>query len=70
MPGMKNRDSVTQLRPKRSCPICGKPSEQKTNPFCSQRCRDRDLNRWLSGSYAIPVVEEDGAENTEGEGND
>jgi hypothetical protein len=31
-------------------------------PFCSKRCRDLDLARWLDGSYAVPVVEEDGAE--------
>ncbi|MGB1157763.1 MAG: DNA gyrase inhibitor YacG, partial [Alphaproteobacteria bacterium] len=27
-------------------------------PFCSDRCRDVDLNRWLTGAYAIPAVEE------------
>jgi endogenous inhibitor of DNA gyrase (YacG/DUF329 family) len=37
------------------CPICGKPSTGENRPFCSDRCRDVDLNRWLSGSYAIPV---------------
>jgi hypothetical protein len=31
-------------------------------PFCSKRCRDLDLARWLDGSYAVPVAEEDGAE--------
>jgi endogenous inhibitor of DNA gyrase (YacG/DUF329 family) len=28
-------------------------------PFCSRRCSDVDLQRWFSGSYAIPVVEAD-----------
>jgi endogenous inhibitor of DNA gyrase (YacG/DUF329 family) len=28
-------------------------------PFCSKRCRMVDLNRWLTGAYAIPVVEDD-----------
>jgi endogenous inhibitor of DNA gyrase (YacG/DUF329 family) len=37
------------------CPICGKPSTEENRPFCSARCRDVDLNRWLSGSYAIPA---------------
>jgi hypothetical protein len=37
------------------CPICGKPSVASAQPFCSERCRDVDLNRWLSGSYAIPA---------------
>jgi endogenous inhibitor of DNA gyrase (YacG/DUF329 family) len=36
------------------CPICGKPSVEASKPFCSERCRDVDLNRWLSNSYAIP----------------
>lgn len=38
----------------RTCPICGKPQTQATRPFCSSRCRDVDLNRWLKGSYVIP----------------
>jgi uncharacterized protein len=36
------------------CPICGKPSVEASRPFCSERCKDVDLNRWLSGTYAIP----------------
>ena len=40
------------------CPTCGKEVEWKPEnrfrPFCSERCRDVDLNRWLSGSYTIP----------------
>ena len=36
------------------CPICGKPATETSRPFCSERCRDVDLNRWLSNSYAIP----------------
>lgn len=43
------------------CPICGKPVEPAHRPFCSQRCADVDLNRWLSGRYVVPAVEnEDG----------
>jgi uncharacterized protein len=41
------------------CPICGKPEVQEFRPFCSKRCADVDLNRWLSGRYAIPAVEDD-----------
>ncbi len=41
----------------RTCPICGKPSQPATHPFCSKRCRDVDLNRWLSGSYVVPGAE-------------
>lgn len=36
------------------CPICGKPAEARWRPFCSRRCADVDLHRWLSGGYAIP----------------
>ncbi|NGX97391.1 MAG: DNA gyrase inhibitor YacG [Candidatus Afipia apatlaquensis] len=43
----------------RPCPICGKPPVEASKPFCSERCRDVDLNRWLSGSYAIPARESD-----------
>jgi len=38
----------------KTCPICGKPSAEKFRPFCSARCADIDLNRWLSGTYVIP----------------
>ena len=41
------------------CPICGRPREQRFRPFCSKRCADIDLNRWLSGVYAVPVTEDD-----------
>lgn len=54
-------DKVTPLRPKRPCPECGKPAARDSYPFCSPRCKDIDLNRWLSGSYVIPgpPLEED-----------
>jgi len=47
-------EKVTPLRPKRPCPECGKPSSREFYPFCSKRCKDIDLNRWLSGTYVIP----------------
>lgn len=40
------------------CPICGKPSQKPYTPFCSKRCADIDLNRWLTGSYVIHTDEE------------
>jgi len=40
------------------CPTCGKQAVEKLRPFCSARCRDVDLHRWLSGRYAIPVTED------------
>ncbi|PLK26051.1 DNA gyrase inhibitor YacG [Novosphingobium sp. TH158] len=40
--------------PKRKCPICGKPRSESHAPFCSTRCRDRDLVKWLDDGYALP----------------
>ena len=53
----------------RPCPICRKPADAGFRPFCSKRCADVDLNRWLSGVYAVPVKEEedeDGAPSDKG----
>jgi uncharacterized protein len=55
---MSGKPHPVRLRPKRLCPICGKPSQQKYHPFCSARCADVDLNRWLVGRYAVPAQEE------------
>jgi uncharacterized protein len=49
----------------KQCPICGKPAEERFRPFCSKRCADVDLNRWLSGVYAVPVVEPDESSDSE-----
>jgi len=43
----------------KSCPICSKPAVEKFRPFCSRRCANVDLNRWLSGVYAVPVKDEE-----------
>lgn len=45
---------TTSTPPVRRCPICGKPRVEQHAPFCSSRCRDRDLMRWLDEGYAIP----------------
>ncbi|MEX0369502.1 MAG: DNA gyrase inhibitor YacG [Tateyamaria sp.] len=42
-----------------SCPICGAETEAKYRPFCSKRCADLDLARWMNGSYAVPSQRED-----------
>ena len=47
-------------RPPRECPICGRPGSPEAYPFCSKRCADIDLNRWLSGGYSIPGSPEPG----------
>jgi len=53
-PASDDRDKLVHLRPPRPCPTCGKASARKTYPFCSKRCADVDLNRWLSGQFVIP----------------
>ena len=58
-PNIPPMDQTTDPRPTKRCPICGKPVVTRFRPFCSKRCADVDLNRWLSGRYAVPVVEED-----------
>lgn len=40
-----------------TCPVCGKESQPGYRPFCSRRCADVDLGRWLTGSYALPGPE-------------
>lgn len=55
------RGSSGPAAPQRKCPICAKPTQPAFKPFCSKRCADIDLNRWLKGVYAIPVAEEDDA---------
>jgi endogenous inhibitor of DNA gyrase (YacG/DUF329 family) len=36
------------------CPQCGKPVEARFAPFCSARCQQIDLGRWLKGDFVIP----------------
>ena len=43
-----------------TCPICARPTDPKYRPFCSKRCADVDLGRWLTERYAIPVEEAEG----------
>jgi uncharacterized protein len=54
-------------RSAKPCPICRKPASEASRPFCSERCRDVDLNRWLSNSYAIPGSNEDDEDKPGGE---
>ena len=59
MPPEKPAGKAARPAKAKSCPICGKPATPQSHPFCSERCRDVDLNRWLSGSYAIPAAPSD-----------
>jgi endogenous inhibitor of DNA gyrase (YacG/DUF329 family) len=66
----KGADKDVRAPRARRCPICGKPAVAQFRAFCSQRCADVDLNRWLSGVYAVPGKEdeeEDGSSAPEGD---
>ena len=52
------------VRTEAKCPVCGKPADQKYRPFCTKRCADIDLGRWLKESYRVPTDE---TPDTEGE---
>lgn len=45
-----------------TCPICQKEADAKYRPFCSKRCADVDLGRWLNGSYAVASNDPDDVE--------
>lgn len=51
-----------QTPPAAPCPICGKPATVRFRPFCSARCANIDLGRWLKGSYVIPGEPSEDAE--------
>jgi endogenous inhibitor of DNA gyrase (YacG/DUF329 family) len=53
MPGMSESASRAN-----ACPICRKPVVEEFRPFCSRRCADIDLHRWLGGVYAVPVTQD------------
>jgi endogenous inhibitor of DNA gyrase (YacG/DUF329 family) len=72
MSGMSERADAPRSKSPGSkpCPICGKPAVPEFHPFCTRRCANVDLNRWLGGVYAVPVKDdedEDGAEKREAE---
>jgi len=50
---------MPELQKRAACPICGKPIDEKHKPFCSRRCADIDLHRWLSGVYTVPAAADD-----------
>ncbi|WP_300575077.1 DNA gyrase inhibitor YacG [Phenylobacterium sp.] len=45
--------------PPPKCAICRRPADPEFRPFCSKRCADVDLQRWFSGAYAVPAVEQE-----------
>ena len=46
----------------RKCRECGKPAQARYRPFCSRRCTDVDLARWLRGDYSLPGTDGEAAE--------
>jgi len=50
---------------KGGCPGCGKPASARYRPFCSKRCADLDLHRWLAEGYRIPTEEAPPSEDAE-----
>jgi uncharacterized protein len=59
MSKMNDMSGRTESPQAKRCPICGKPSAPEFRPFCSRRCANVDLHRWLGGVYAIPVKDEE-----------
>jgi hypothetical protein len=55
-------------RRQKKCPICGRPPQADTVPFCSKRCSDEDLRRWLGGEYRVPTAEAPGADDGKADG--
>ena len=58
---------------KKACPICKKLRSEDHAPFCSQRCRDRDLARWFNDGYSVPgrpASEDELTRGDDGEGGD
>lgn len=56
-PQVKATDPTVEDAAGKPCPICRKPSLRLYRPFCSKRCADLDLSRWLNGVYAVPAAE-------------
>jgi endogenous inhibitor of DNA gyrase (YacG/DUF329 family) len=50
-------DDTSALPHAAACPICGKQAAQAQRPFCSPRCRNIDLGRWLKGAYVVETEE-------------
>ena len=65
-----NDDKVVELKVVKKgakCPICAKPAVESYRPFCSKRCADIDLGKWLGEDYRIPTEEVPGADDRFGD---
>jgi len=52
--------SLRAVRIQAKCPVCGKLADAKYKPFCTKRCADIDLGRWLKEGYRVPTEEAPG----------
>lgn len=56
------------------CPICGKAvgalAVNRAHPFCSPRCRQVDLGKWLNEEYRVPAEQQDDDAAAGGDGHD
>jgi endogenous inhibitor of DNA gyrase (YacG/DUF329 family) len=57
---MKERERAMGQAMLKDCPVCGKAAAEKSRPFCSARCADIDLGRWLGEKYAVPADDKPG----------
>jgi endogenous inhibitor of DNA gyrase (YacG/DUF329 family) len=57
MPADRSSPPLRAVRIDAKCPVCGKPADLKYRPFCSKRCADIDLGRWLKEGYRVPTDE-------------
>ena len=63
----KPKDAKPEAEKDPLCVICGiHPQKGKYRPFCSKRCADVDLHRWLGGVYAIPSKPEEEEDESRG----
>ncbi|MBN9485676.1 MAG: DNA gyrase inhibitor YacG [Alphaproteobacteria bacterium] len=56
-PSDRSSPPLRAVRTDTKCPVCSKPVDLKVRPFCSKRCADIDLGRWLKESYRVPSDE-------------
>lgn len=61
---MPEPDPAPAARAELRCPVCHRPADPVMRPFCSKRCADIDLHRWMTGTYAVPserIVDDEGS---------
>jgi endogenous inhibitor of DNA gyrase (YacG/DUF329 family) len=55
------------------CPICKKNARPRTEnpayPFCSPRCKQVDLGKWLNEEYRVPAEESSSSDDDASNGN-